>query len=156
MRSDWIMCVCVCGCGHGFVCVFGGCQCFQTAGITVKQLNFIFLWNLSWHAEEMQCFVWSSSHQRVCFEFCANCACLLLHLSSSRRWFYMCKGWGNLNSRTRALWWARLAGLSVGVFCAGTAALRLGHSPKERLNTLPSLVAAVTRTAHVRVCLKQK
>lgn len=51
----------------------------------------------------------------------------------------------------RALWWARLAGLSVGVFCAGTAALRLGHSPKERLNTLPSLVAAVTRTAHVRV-----
>lgn len=45
MRSDWIMCVCV----SVFVdvdmglCVFGGCQCFQTAGITVKQLNFIFL-----------------------------------------------------------------------------------------------------------------
>lgn len=36
----------------------------------------------------------------------------------------------DLNIHTRILWWARLAGFSVGILCAGTAALGLGHRSK--------------------------
>lgn len=51
----------------------------------------------------------------------------------------------------RALWRTGLAGLPVGILRVGTAALRLGHCPKQRSNALATPVPAIARAAHVRV-----
>lgn len=64
--------------------------------------------------------------------------------------------WSGLNIRTRAFSGAGLAGLSVGILCACTAALWLGHNSKQRPNTLPSIVAAITSTPHMCVCSRKK
>lgn len=59
------------------------------------------------------------------------------------------------NIFTRALMWAGLAGLAVGVLCAGAAALWLGHSSKQRPDTLSSLVSTITCTAHMCVWFRR-
>lgn len=68
-------------------------------------------------------------------------------------WLELCV---TLNIRTRAFSGAGLAGLSVGILCACTAALWLGHNSKQRPNTLPSIVAAITSTPHMCVCSRKK